>query len=233
MKVNTSKTEFCVFSCKDIQRKEIILCGTTIKSSYSIKVLGVEFDSRLEWSKHVMNVLTTCKKTMYGLRQIRRYFDVAEFLNVVNAMFYSKMYYASQVWLISNLNSKLKRKLFSLSGNALKILAGDDFGLFSFEELHILFNRASPLKWSNYTHANQLFSIINNNVPHNIWLSLQDHITINNRTDFFNVESTNTKRVGYNSFQNRIGVISHSLKFSDFNLSKEAFKLKTKNLFLM
>ena len=114
-------------------------------------------------------------------------------------MFYSKMYYACQVWLTNN----LKNKFFSLSAKALQTIDGNDFDLFSFEELHVLFLRSTPIQFSNYMHANQLYSIINNKVPYNMWLKSQLNQSI-----------------------------CQCLCFPDFNISKNAFKILCKRTFL-
>ena len=172
------------------------------------------------------------KKTLYALKQIRVFFDTNEFLDVINAMFYSKLFYASQVWLTFNLKQNIKTKLFSTSAKALKLVAGDDFNLFSFNELHILFSRATPLKYSMYTHAMQLYSILNEKTPNFLWLKLQMNFQINNRTDKFQFIENNTKRIGKNCFINRINDVCQHLKFSDFNLSKNSFKILCKKKFL-
>ena len=232
MKVNESKTEFCVFYYKDCQVTEIKLMDTTIKSTKTITVLGVFFDSKLDWKFHINYVVNSCQKTLYALRKIRKYFNDEEFLNVVNAMFYSKMYYACQVWLIPTIKPEYKQKLLSLSSKALRLVSLNDYDLFSFEELHILFSRATPIKWSNYMCANQMYSIVNNHVPELICHNIQLNIQINNRTDGFVVAKTNVRKIGVNCFSNRLTQIEMNLKFSDFGMSKNSFKVKCKQIFL-
>ena len=140
------------------------------------------------------------KKTLFGLRLLRKHFNNDEFLNIINAMFYSKLYYACQVWLLPNISTYLKRKLLNVTSQALKLIGGDDFALFSFNELHILYNRATPNQWINYVNANQLYSIINNCKPESLWIELQEKISINNRTSNFYIEKTNNTRYGKNCF---------------------------------
>ena len=111
MKVNTEKTEFCIFARNDIGERKIKIVDSEIKTSKTIKVLGVTFDSKLNWYSHVQNQIKKCISIIAGLKIIRKYFNNEEFLNVVNSMFYSKLYYASQIWLIPSLNRNLKNKL--------------------------------------------------------------------------------------------------------------------------
>ena len=163
---------------------------------------------------------------------IRKYFNNEEFLNVINSMFYSKLYYASQVWLIPSLNKRLKSKLLSISSHALKLIVGNDYSLFSFLELHTMFARATPSQWANYSMANQLFTIINSKKPENLWIKLQINLNLNERTDNFLFTKSNVKKVGLNAFSNRLSC-TQNLKFNDFNLSKESFKIKIKKSFIM
>ena len=233
MKVNTNKTEFCVFSRNDVQIQTIELFGHRINSKRSITVLGVTFDSKMSWYPQVIGRLAACRSILFGLRIVRKYFNTDEFLQIVNAFFYSKLYYASQVWLIPSLNADIKKRLYSCSGHALKLVAGDDYSLFSFKELHCMFNRATPYQWSNYSNACTLYSIINYQKPLTIWSQLQDNFTINNRTDSFIFNKCNSTKVGLNCFKNRLSSISNQLYFGDFNMKKESFKIKCKRLFFV
>ena len=232
MKVNTTKTEFCIFSTKDVTQKTVLISGVTISSKPVINVLGVIFDSKLNWHSQITNTINKCKSTLHGLRIIRKYFNETEFLNIVNALFYSKLYYACQVWLLPSISSNLKRKLISTSSSALRLVAGTDFDFFSFEEIHILFNRATPEQWKKYQMANQLFNVINNQKPNTMWIKLQENFRINNRTDTFKFERTNLRKIGLNCFINRLFEIEKSFKFTDFNCAKSTFKLKCKKLFI-
>lgn len=87
----------------------------------------------------------------------------------------------------STLNHKLKSKLLSCSS----LIVGDDFAMFSFMELHMMFARATPTQWSNYVLSNQMYAIINSCKPDSLWISLQNNISINNRTDIFTLPKQN------------------------------------------
>ena len=139
---------------------------------------------------------------------------------------------SAQVWLIPTLKADLKRKLLNCSSQALKLIGGDDFGLFSFEDLHTMFGRATPCKWSSYTNSIQLYSIMLNERPESLWTALQDTFILNERTNIFSFVRNNRTRVGANSFKNRLSLIAEQLYFNDFNLSKDSFKVKCKNIFL-
>ena len=53
LKVNETKTEICLFHRNSTQKISITLQNERINSKNSMNVLGVVFDSRLNWSEHV------------------------------------------------------------------------------------------------------------------------------------------------------------------------------------
>ena len=130
------------------------------------------------------------------------------------------------------MNPNSFRKLKSISAKALKIVVGDDFSFFSFDELHCIFNRATPIQWSYYQHAIQLYKIFNQHIPEQIWIELCDRITISDRTWFMNIHNNSKKRVGLNKFVNRINHVSRVINVNDFNLSLDTFKVRMKREFI-
>ena len=57
LKVNEKKMEMCVFHRNVSRTVTFHLNGTEIKSIPNIKVLGVIFDSKLQWTAQVANVI--------------------------------------------------------------------------------------------------------------------------------------------------------------------------------
>ena len=78
----------------------------------------------------------------------------------------------------------------------------------------------------------QLYSILNEKSPNNMWLKLQMNFRINNRTNTFHLTENYLRNVGKNCFANRINGTCRMLRFSDFNLSKNSFKILCKKKFL-
>ena len=112
------------------------------------------------------------------------------------------------------LSVTLINKLYNLSSQALRLVAGDDYSFFSFDDLHVMFNRATPEKWSNYIHANHLYNIINNQKPITMWTDLQPKLTVNNRTNHFTIERTNLTKFGLNNFTNRLRPVENEINFT-------------------
>ncbi len=99
MVVNFNKTEAVIFIRTEQISISALVNGKSFKTSQSIKVLGVIFDSRLKWDFQVDKVIYLAKKTMYGLRIIWQNFGLNNFMNIITSKFFSKIYYGSPVWL--------------------------------------------------------------------------------------------------------------------------------------
>ena len=57
LKVNQSKMEVCLFYKHDVAPVRIRIGETTVLSKKTIGVLGLIFDSKLQWADHIMNVI--------------------------------------------------------------------------------------------------------------------------------------------------------------------------------
>ena len=232
MKVNSDKTELCIFHNNDVKKQKITIDTETITSKTFINVLGVTFDSKLNWQIHVDNTIKKCNKTLHAINLIKSYFNQDEKLHIINAFLYSKLYYCATIWLIPTLKQTYVHKIKQTSTKALRLVVGDDYAFFSFDELHNMFNRATPIQWSFYQHALQLYKIFNYHVPEQIWIELCDRIAISDRTHYFKIFNDSKKRVGLNKFVNRLNFISQRINVNDLNLSFESFKVKMKREFI-
>jgi hypothetical protein len=68
-----------------------------------MKVLGIIFDSRLEWSSQVEKSIGAARQATQALGLVRNYFTNKEMSKLITALVYSRLYYAAQVWLLPNL----------------------------------------------------------------------------------------------------------------------------------
>ena len=232
MKVNTNKTEFCIFHRNDTAPVIVNLAGYNVTSKNTIKVLGVLFDSKLNWAAHIENTIQKCKKTLQAIRLISDYFNIDERLNIVTSLFYSKLYYGADVWLIPSLKSTLKKKLSTISTQALRIAANDYLRTFNCADLHVMFNRFTPSIWGHYCALLNLHRIINNHVPEEIWIELQTNslpLTRANKTLF---PPKNKLKVGINSILNRLSFVSTLITNDQLNFSSNAFKVLIKRILL-
>lgn len=230
LKVNSDKTEFCIFHRNDISTKTIDILGNKISSKNTIKILGVTFDSKLNWSTHVNESILKSKKTLQAIRLISPNFTIDEKLNIITSLFYSRLYYGADVWLIPSLGHCLKRKLASISTQALRIASGDYMKIFNSNDLHQMFNRFTPVQWGHYCALLNLHKIFNNHVPESIWIELQVNslpLTRANKTLF---PPKNKLKVGLNSLTNRLSFVSTLVTNDQLNLSYGSFKVLSKNI---
>jgi hypothetical protein len=64
LKVNESKTELVLFYRKDCRKVIIRINNTQITSLDYINVLGVVFDSKLQWAQHVATAVTKANSAL-------------------------------------------------------------------------------------------------------------------------------------------------------------------------
>jgi hypothetical protein len=86
-----------------------------------MNVLGITFDSKLQWSKQVANVVKKSTKALHAIWLIRPYFSFSELRSLLTSNFYSILYYNSEVWHLPTLNPVSKNHLQAASANALKL----------------------------------------------------------------------------------------------------------------
>ena len=119
--VNDAKMELCLFYRADTQPIQIEINGSQIRNKLTINVLGVIFDSKLQWVPQIENVIAKSNKAKHAIIIIRKYFSKSELSTLSTSNFYSKLYYNCDVWLIPSLKPQLKQLLFSTSARALQI----------------------------------------------------------------------------------------------------------------
>ena len=85
-------------------------------------VLGVLFDSKMQWIDQVSQAITKSKKALHGIKLIRKYMTKSEIKMLITSNFYSILYYNCEIWLSRNLHARQKQQILSASACALKIL---------------------------------------------------------------------------------------------------------------
>ena len=65
--VNEGKTELCLFHKNDKPPITIRVSNTLVTSKKQINVLGVLFDSKLNWNSHVAQAISKAKKSLFAL----------------------------------------------------------------------------------------------------------------------------------------------------------------------
>jgi hypothetical protein len=110
LKVNDSKTEVCVFHRKEKIIIDIVLDGHLIKSTETIKILGMTFDCNLNWDIQINNSVKNANKSLFALRVIKNYFTPNEMKDLLTSLYFSLLFYGSEVWHLPDLNFLQKKK---------------------------------------------------------------------------------------------------------------------------
>ena len=232
--VNESKTEVCLFHNDDQPLVQLNILGVRVTSTKSINVLGVEFDSKLNWNTHVSKAISKARKSLFALRLLKKHFKNNEMRTLLDSHFYSVLYYNANIWLTPNLSSDSKQNLLSISANALRsCLMHDGFNI-SFENLHLSHKKCTPLQHSHYQLALTLYDKLNFNEPEpcHETVTILDQIICTRRQSKFQIYRNNFLKIGLNTTSNKLSHLSNLISLEHLNLSKPQFKKIAKLLFL-
>ena len=100
----------------DTSKATIKLENITVESQHHIWVLGVIVDICLSWDQQINKVITDSWKSLREVKLVRNYFSTEETTKHVTSLVFSRLYYASEAWLLPTLKEKLFSMLHSLSG---------------------------------------------------------------------------------------------------------------------
>ena len=70
LKVIKANTEACLLYCKDTPQVEISVAGVLVKSKDHMNVLGIMFDSKLTWAKHVATQISKANSALHAIKLI-------------------------------------------------------------------------------------------------------------------------------------------------------------------
>ena len=90
--VKESKTELCLFHRLDQPRLKIKIFNSEIKSQVTMNILGVLFDSKLQWSAQVANTISKANRALHAIRLIKNYLKKDELRTLITPNFYSILY---------------------------------------------------------------------------------------------------------------------------------------------
>ena len=71
----------------------LISINKIIKSKKEINVLGIIFDSKLQWGPQVANAITKSTRALNAISLIRNYFNQEELLKLITSNVYSILFY--------------------------------------------------------------------------------------------------------------------------------------------
>ena len=232
MVVNEAKTSLCVFYKHDCTLIVIELDGSFIISKNTMNVLGVIFDTKLQWAPQIAHCVSRSLNAINAIRLIRKFFNKKELLQLVTSNVYSILYYNSEVWHLPSLKLPLKEKLLSTSAKALKMCMYYPDPRISYVNIHKMNNRATPNEMMEYKLGIQIYKLYNTREHSLEWLNLNQNQILTSRQDTFATLKSNSLRVGLNALANRIACLNGKIKLIWLNLSYPSYKIKCKQIFI-
>ena len=148
-------------------------------------------------------------------------------------MYYSKLYYGSEIWHLPGLTLKLKKNIKMASANACKqCIPRDNAQLLTHTEIHTLAKRAMPEDMCMYKHALMLYKLLRNDLCDDEMMYLNFQIADNRRSTKFNFIKNQKYDVGKNILLNRMHILNDKIEKNLLNLTLSSYKVKCKELFL-
>jgi len=219
-------------SSPNINEFEFEVDSVVIKSSLTMKALGVTIDNKLNWEPHVTKLIQKCRSLLFAFRYIRRHLEISEIKFVLNAHLVSRLTYAAPVWSHS-MNHKLRIKLRSVFYNTLRVILRDFERKMSRQEMASTFEMEDIIMILEKRTSVFIFKIFINLSPFNLIHKFMAKSYINERrperVEFFN---TSQSKYGKLCITNAAKKIVDTWKFDWLYLTPQVFKSKLKAQFL-
>ena len=101
----------------------------------------------------------------------------------------------------------------------------------SYEHLHTISQRPTPLKLKKYSHAILLHKVTNDQNQTKDWLDLNFNQNFNERCEKANFIDTSKNKVGKNLISNRLTIINNEIPYAWLNLEFKVFKKKVREMY--
>ena len=154
-----------------------------------INVLGVIFDSKMQWADQVFKLDLGSKQISEWNKINQRVFFNKELQQLITTKFYSILFYNSEIWQTLKI-SECAQKLWTC-------------GCYPLVNLHEMAGRAMLDKLTDYKLALQLYRVVNNQVQVQDWVNINiNNIQTRRQTTFMSKKSSRL-RIGMNIISNR------------------------------
>ena len=84
-----------------------------------MNVLGVTFNSKLNWNIQMAKTITKANKSLYATKMISKFLNGREIKTLSTSNFYLNLFYNSEILLSHLLDQNLKQMILSASAKAL------------------------------------------------------------------------------------------------------------------
>ena len=120
LSLNVSKTNYMIFSNKNVNILKITICNTQIERVKSTRFLGIIIDQNLNWKEHIQRVKNKLSKTLAIMQKAKYYLDSYSIQILYNSLFLPYIEYCLEIWgcaYVSNLNC-----IFILQKRAIRLI---------------------------------------------------------------------------------------------------------------
>ena len=199
-----------------------------------MNVLGVLFDSKLNWNIHIASAISKAKKSLFAIKQLKKYFNSNKMRTLLDSYFYSVLYHNSNIWLTPDLDSVMKHDLLAISANGLRACMSVNTFDLSFEKYHVLNKKCTPSQIMLYQLSLSLHKLYN---VDGVDLSFEmitviDQMILTSRQINFQILRNNRRKIGLNTTANKFYHISNQIGLNRLNFKFVHFKKLAKLQFL-
>ena len=232
LKINENKTEVCIFHRNTEISIEIIINNANIKTSNTINILGIQFDSCLKWNMQYSKAIKEANSNLYAIKRIAKFFNKEERSTLITSLYFSKLYYGSEVWHLPERTNAQNKMIKSASANALKTITNKITIFHTHTQIHNMTKRALPDQMLKYKHALMLYKLYRQCIPNEEFIGLNFQANLNQRLQYHNFIKRQNYSVGSNILLNRLCCLNNEILQSMTDETYLSYKIKCKKLFL-
>lgn len=221
MVINRSKTEIVVFNRWGDLQFDFPKIG--ISSQSKMKILGVDFRYDLSWDDHINRTLAKTNSLSYALRFLNSKLSRSGFKKLIHAHILSRLSYGSQLW-ANCVTYNTAQKMKSCYYKYLRLMCRD---------YKKKLNRKGLLDETGMRSLDSIFklqacrllhSVCHFLTPSQLALTILTRGYFNERIpDRLTFGRYNARKVGFNSFTNRLHLIDDILQFDWLSMSQKSF----------
>ena len=173
-----------------------------IQVGTSMRVLGVMFDSKLSWEKHIVNVSNIMEKKIHALISTLSDLNQSELLSIAHGSIYSLLYSATGTWLNGGLHKKIVKRMKVLSNSTPQIALGKKRQESSNLELelHSLANMLTPEHMALHQPGCLLQKVCASKAPTDLYSLAMSQVSYKERTKSTMVTKNCISKVGLSQF---------------------------------
>ena len=160
------------------------------------------------------------------------YFNKEETKSLLTSLYYSKLYYGSEVWHLPSRSQTQNKKLKFASANAIRSCDNSLTIFNTHTQIHKSANRALPDQMINYKHAITMYHSFNSCQPEEEFININFQLNQNLRIQHANFFDRHKYEAGKNTLLKRMSHLNHKIEKQWLELSLDSFKVIRKKLFL-